>query len=259
MRMLVQFVYCNRLGYMEWVQNEFASNEFVADGVYKHRNVDKTTGHKKLQTDTEEKIHASSITISDPQLGIVSKIDRLEKTGSIATPIEYKRGRTPKTPTKWYDSHMVQICAQALLLSANGYTCKSGILYYVESKERVSVAFTDEMIEFTRKAISDMKRMAAGGVIPPPLVDSPKCPKCSLVGICLPDETTLLSTKPAQVKPESVRRMYPIRADAKPVYVQEQGARISKSGDVLKVTSTSGESHKIRLIDISEVSVFGNV
>ena len=29
--------------------------------------------------------------------------------------------------------------------------------------------------------------------IPPPLVDSPKCPRCSLLGICLPDEVIALS------------------------------------------------------------------
>ena len=28
--------------------------------------------------------------------------------------------------------------------------------------------------------------------MPAPLVDSPKCPRCSLVGICLPDETNWL-------------------------------------------------------------------
>ena len=31
-------------------------------------------------------------------------------------------------------------------------------------------------------------RVATEGVIPPPLEDSPKCPRCSLVEVCLPDE-----------------------------------------------------------------------
>src|SRR5690606_18956658 len=30
--------------------------------------------------------------------------------------------------------------------------------------------------------------------IPPPLDDSPKCPRCSLAPICMPDETRLLNT-----------------------------------------------------------------
>ena len=33
-RMLVQFVYCHRLAYMEWVQGEFANNFYVVDGKY---------------------------------------------------------------------------------------------------------------------------------------------------------------------------------------------------------------------------------
>ena len=257
-RMLVQFTYCNRLGYMEWVQKEFESNEFVADGRYQHRNVDKTTGQKGLQSGAEI-IHASSVTLSDEGLGIIAKIDRLEKEGRTATPVEYKRGKTPPVPTKWYDSNMVQVCAQALLLRANGYECESGILYYAESRERVRITFTEDMVATTLKAIADMREAAAGGTIPPPLIDSPKCPKCSLVGICLPDETALLSSESPSVRRDSVRRMYPARADAKPVYVQEQGARITKSGDVIRVVSTDGQSRDVRLIDVSEVSVFGNV
>src|SRR6266704_1336420 len=31
---------------------------------------------------------------------------------------------------------------------------------------------------------------AGGGRLPPPLVDSPKCTRCSLASICLPDEVT---------------------------------------------------------------------
>ena len=257
--MLVQFVYCNRLAYMEWVQGEFASNAYVADGRYQHRNVDKVAGRKKLQEDTEETIHASSVTLSDAGLGLIAKIDRMEKTGRVATPVEYKRGKTPNTSTKWYDSNMVQVCAQALLLRANGYECTKGILYYVASKEWVEIAFTDEMIVMTLQAVSDMKGMAAGGTIPPPLVDSPKCPGCSLVGICLPDETALLADSGNVIRRDSIRRMYPVRNDARPVYVQEQGAHISKSGDTIKVKSPGGKITSVRLIDISEVSVFGNV
>ena len=251
-RMLVQFVYCHRLAYMEWVQGEFANNFYVVDGKYQHRNVDRTSGGKKLQEDAEETIHASSITVSDSRLGLVAKIDRMEKTGKTATPVEYKRGKTPDTPTKWYDSNMIQVRAQALLLRANGYECAKGVIYYAASRERVEITFTEEMVAMTLQAIADMKEMAAGNTIPPPLVDSPKCPKCSLVGICLPDETAMLSAERSQgVKRSEIRRMYPMRADSRPVYVQEQGARISKSGETLKVKTADDRITSTRLIDIS--------
>ena len=173
-RMLVQFVYCHRLAYMEWVQGEFANNFYVVDGKYQHRNVDRASGGKKLQEDAEETIHASSITVSDSRLGLVARIDRMGKTGKTATPVEYKRGKTPDTPTKWYDNNMVQVCAQALLLRANGYECAKGVIYYAASKERVEITFTEEMVAMTLQAIADMKEMAAGNSHPAPACGQPK-------------------------------------------------------------------------------------
>jgi CRISPR-associated protein Cas1 len=38
------------------------------------------------------------------------------------------------------------------------------------------------------RTIDGLRFVAAGGRIPLPLEDSPKCPRCSLGGICLPDE-----------------------------------------------------------------------
>ena len=90
-------------------------------------------------------------------------------------------------------------------------------------------------------------------------MNSPKCPRCSLVGICLPDETSLLMPGVPTVRKDQVRRLYPIRNDAVPVYVQEQGAYVSLSGDNIVVKRQSGDKQKIRLIDISALVLFGNV
>ena len=258
-RMLTQYAYCKRLSYMEWVQGEFAYNADVIDGKYQHRNVDKPAGRKKLEEDTDEKIHARSITLSNIELGLISKMDLLELKGNLATPIEYKRGTTPKNPNQTYEDHTIQVCAQGLLLRAHGYECTKGIIYYISSKQRIQVNFDEHIVKKTLDMIKEMREMAKTDVMPPPLVDSPKCPRCSLVGICLPDETALLSDKVQKIDKDQVRRMYPIRNDAIPVYVQEQGSSISKSGECINVKSKDKIIKKIRLIDISEVTVFGNV
>ena len=72
------------------------------------------------------------------------------------------------------------MCAQALILRDNGYTCHAAILYYDSTKQRVRVAVDDALIEETLRALADARQLAASGRIPPPLVDSPKCPRCSL-------------------------------------------------------------------------------
>lgn len=257
-RMLTQYAYCKRLAYMEWVQGEFAYNKEVLEGKHQHRNVDKNSIIKKSES-TNEKIHARSLTLSDADLGLISKMDLLEIDGNVATPIEYKRGTVPNTPYKAHDDHIVQVCAQGLLLRANGYTCTKAIIYYVASKQRVEINLDDETVKKTLQMLKDMIEMAKKDAIPPPLVDSPKCPRCSLVGICLPDETNMLSAKPIRPDKGQVRRMYPTRNDAVPMYVQEQGSRISKSGDCLHVKKDQQVLRKVRLIDISEIIVFGNV
>ena len=51
----------------------------------------------------------------------------------------------------------------------------------------------------------------------------------------------------------------PARDDALPLYVKEQGATLGKSGDELTVKSRQTTLQKVKMIDTSQVSLFGNV
>ncbi|MCC6127296.1 MAG: CRISPR-associated endonuclease Cas1 [Pirellulales bacterium] len=215
-----------------------------------------------------EPIHSRSVMLSAPLEGLIAKIDVLDITAGIASPVDYKRGRLPDVPGNAWEPEQVQLCTQGLILRENGYLCEGGFLYYIESKRKVSIPFDEPLVARTRELLAGMKSMAAGGAIPPPLEDSPKCPRCSLVGICLPDETRLLTQKESE-PPEGktankqplgeVRRLMPARDDALPLYVKDQGVTLGKSGDVLTVKSRQETLQKVKLIDVSQVSVFGNV
>lgn len=274
---LARFAYCRRLGYMEQGQGEFSHNELTVDGHYQHRNVDKSAGGRKMADADgrgdgagKEKggsddagaegsaIQAHSIMLSDDRLGLVGKLDMVEMEGRVAVPVEYKRRTVPETPERTNPEHRVQVCAQALLLRANGYECTRGAVYYIGSKQRVHVDIDDRLVAETLQLLDDFRSVLASGAIPPPLEDSPKCPPCSLVGICLPDEVHLLAADP-KITRDQVRRMYPLRDDAVTLYVQEQGARITKSGERLVVKRTDGSSQAVRLIEVSDVAVYGNV
>ena len=256
-RMLTQYSYCPRLAYMEWVQGEFAYSADVVEGTQKHKNVD--TPAKKSTDTSQDTIHAKSVLVSDEKLGIIAKIDVMDISENVAIPIEYKRGRTPENSTNAWEDHMIQLCAQGLLLRKSNYACTEGVIYYVTSKQRITIKFDDILVAKTLQTIYDIKEMLRQQKIPPPLVNSPKCPRCSLVGICLPDETSLLMPGATTVRKDQVRRLYPIRNDAVSVYVQEQGAYVSLSGDNIIVKRQSGDKQKIRLIDVSALVLFGNV
>ena len=147
---------------------------------------------------------------------------------------------------------------QGLLLRAHGYRCEEGVTYFVKSRQRVRVPFDGDLVNRTLELLDGVRSMSAGGEMPPPLEDSPKCPRCSLVGICLPDEVTFLNGGSHVVKPDDVRRMVPARDDALPMYVQAQGANVGKSGDNLAVRVRGKKVASTRLLDVSSLSIFGN-
>ena len=243
----------------------------TVEGRFQHRRVDQPSGTLPMRQagavanlpdkdgDAQETIHARSVTLSDNALGAIARIDLIEGIGNVVTPVDYKHGQAPDVAEGAWEPERVQVCIQGLLLRANGYTCAKGMLYFVESRQRVEVPLDDALIARTLELLAGIRRMAASGRIPQPLVDSPKCPRCSLVGICLPDEVNFLSTKGQGVRPEDVRRMAPARDDAIPVYVQAQGAVVGKSGDQLEVKQKGQALQKVRLMEVSHLALFGNV
>lgn len=257
-RMVNEYVYCPRLAYIEWVQADFAVNADVAEGRFHHRRVDEEKGDLPDEPGGDEVIHARSVWLAAPDEHLSARIDLVEGEGDNVTPVDYKRGSVPDNPERAWDTDRVQLCCQGLVLRSNGYTCDHGVIYYVESKTRVKVLFDDELVRTTREAVRGLMAMANSGVIPQPLVDSPKCFRCSLAGICLPDETNMLA---GRVKPDadSIRRILPARDDSLPLYVQKQGARIGKSGEVFEVREKNEKLGEARIFETSHVALFGNV
>ena len=259
-RMINEFTYCPRLFHLEWVQTEWADNTDTAEGTWQHRVVDETKGHAGLTTDKNVADRplrvATSVELSSERYGLVGKIDLLEVAkGGVAVPVDYKRGSAPDLDEGAYDPERVQLAVQGLLLREAGYECTYGELYFAESRERVRIDFTPELLAFALQQILDLRKVAMSDQIPAPLVDSRKCPRCSLAGICLPDETNLLAdgTSPR------TRRLIAANPDARPLYVVEQGARVSKSKGRVVVKQNKETLHSVRLIDVAQVSIFGNV
>ncbi|CUS38396.1 CRISPR-associated protein Cas4/endonuclease Cas1 fusion [Candidatus Nitrospira nitrosa] len=263
-RMLNEFAYCPRLAYLEWVQSEFADSADTVEGRFHHRRVDESPKRKPPEEasppNDDTVIHQRSVWLSSDRLGITAKIDLVEGVGHAVAPVDYKRGKRPHVDKGAWEPERVQVCAQGLILRENGYECDGGVLYFVGSRERVVVAFDSELIERTLELIAGMRRMAQGGVMPSPLVDSPKCPRCSLVRICLPDEIGWLRHHTDDEQSAArIRRLLPARHDALPLYVQQPGARVGKQGDCLRVMDRDVVLMEARLVEVSHLVLFGAV
>jgi CRISPR-associated protein Cas1 len=230
-----------------------AINADTVEGAIKHQRVDKKSGHLPEVPEEGETIHARSVSLSSKRLGITAKLDLVEGEGDVVTPVDYKRGARPHVAAGAYDPERVQLCAQGLLLREHGYECASGVLYFVASRERVRVNFDEALIELTLSAIDSLRGIAHAAHIPPPLIDSPKCPRCSLVGICMPDEIGFLNRHEAEPRP-----VFPALLTALPLYVQSPRAFVRKDGETLTIEVEKEKVAEARIGEVSQVAVFGH-
>lgn len=252
-RMLNEFAYCPRLFHLEWVQAEFADNEETVHGRSVHRRVDEPGRPLPPAEAVEGDVAARSVELDAPALGMVAKIDLVEGADGLVAPVERKRGRPRPDGTVW-EPEELQVVAQALILRENGYRVDEGVVSFPEVRARVSIPITAERERRLRALLGELRRVARGPC-PPPLVESPKCPRCSLVGICLPDETRSLTS----TTPLPVRRLLAPSDDAQPLFVQEQGARVGRRGGRIEVTKDGERLASLRAIDVSSVALYGNV
>lgn len=283
-RMLNEFVYCPRLFFYEWVEGVFEHSSDTLDGQAKHTRVDSgPSAMPEADVMNGETIHSRSVTLSSERVGLTAKLDLIESDGNglndnTVRPVDYKRGKPREIDglLEPWPSDRIQIAAQALVLRENGYSCEEGFLYYASTKQRVRIAIDDALFRETEEFIAQARKAALSDQIPEPLVDSPKCPRCSLVGICLPDETNALRARAARFEdrravqlslfesnneasaPE-VRQLIAARDDLRPLYLNSQGFRVGKSGAVIQVKDGDTIKQEIRLGEVSQINLFGNV
>jgi len=251
--MLNESVYCPRLFYLEWVDQEWCESADTVEGKTVHRRVD--TPSPPPPDDGDAPAATRSLHLADEELGLTARIDLVEGEGEAVRPVDYKKGRKPEGEDELWPADRVQVGAAALLLRAHGYSVPEATVYYAGSKARVDIPVDADLEARTLAARAAALEVAASDTAPPPLVDSPKCRGCSLAPLCLPDEVGLL-TNGADRQP---RRLMPARDDPLPVYVQEQGCAVGVRAGRLRVTQRGEKRADLRLIDVSDLCVFGGV
>lgn len=183
--------YCPRCFYYQVVQGETMENEFVLEGQLAHRRV-----HQAGTRVTEDgAIETTSLYLYSETLHLSGFADVVEERAGMVIPVEYKHGKQGN----WLNEH-IQLCAQALCLEERQPGKPSiayGYIYYVASRRRMQVPFTAQLRARTKAAIAQAFRVAALEAPPPPLSGklAARCPPCSLLPLCLPEEVRLLQSR----------------------------------------------------------------
>lgn len=256
-RMVNQFVYCARLFHLEWVQAEFTTSDDVEQGLYVHRVLDNESGDLPDKQDARAGRKATSVWLSSSDLGLSARLDVVEASSNgEVVPVDFKKGRPAPDGGAWAGDR-IQSLIQALLLRKAGYEVDRAEIWYNEVRRRVTFPVDAAAVAETREVLRELWEVPRAERPPVPLVNSPKCPRCSLVGICLPGETHALTLRASErTKPRKIMAPNP---DNRPVYVTAQGAAVGVRGGRLDIVKDGARISSFRLIDVSQLCLFGNV
>lgn len=190
---LQHLLFCERQAALIHLERVWAENPLTMEGKHLHERVDSGEGESRGDLRI-----ARGLALRSFRLGLSGKADAVElhrlpdgAAGArlpdvpgvwLPFPVEYKRGRPKK-----HRADEVQLCAQALCLEEMlGVSVPSGALFYGETRRRLDVAFDAALRRVTEEAAARMHEILASGVTPLP-VREPKCDRCSLLEICMPD------------------------------------------------------------------------
>ncbi|MCL6632094.1 MAG: CRISPR-associated endonuclease Cas1 [Alicyclobacillus herbarius] len=273
-RMLNELAYCERLYHLMHVQGLFESSADTVEGSMQHQRAERRRRPADIGYDMWPEA-PQSLRLGDMELGIIGKLDAIRFGGDgLWEPVEAKHSSAPQRLQpfhidEWelegsaWPNDQIQLCAQGLLLRANGFSTVAGRLYYRGNRKTVRILFTDSLVAATKAMISRAHELDHSPM-PLPLKGSDKCFRCSLNNVCLPDETLVLaranhSENQHDTESLQVRDIVPRRDDLGTVYVSEPGSRLNKSGLELVISSRNGEETRIPIKDVRHISLFGNV
>jgi CRISPR-associated protein Cas1 len=267
-RALNQVTYCPRLYYLEYVESVMPTNEHVEDGIFQHRRVDDRDLQNRPRK-AGDTVQTRSVQLSSERLGVTGKLDLVEEKDGSIYPVEYKRGDGPGSdngrPDFW-DNDAVQLCAQAMLLEdERGISIPFGVLYYIGSKRRVEVPLNDELRTKTLQAIRSIRELSLLDAPPEPLPAElrHRCFGCSLATICQPEETLYCLERrnltPAEETAAGITRVLPQGSEGAVLYLQEQGAYVSKRSEHLIVKKHGLEIQRVPIVGVHQAVIFGNV
>ncbi len=253
-RMLNQFVFCPRFFHLAWSAGERGENELTVEGSVLHRRVDAGGGAMPVAPELP-KHQVRSLELSSERLGVIAKIDIVEQVDGRVQPVEMKRTNPGGPHEGLWEPELLQLLVACLILRDNRFKCDSGEVLYAIERRRQRYALTPELEQRIDEVLTELRTVAKDPVPPPPLIDSPKCPTCIMAGACLPDEHNLLRDRSSRPP----RRLIPSADAGSPLYVSEPGAQIGIDGQRLVVRKKTEELLSLRFLDVSSVSVFGNV
>jgi len=283
-RTVAEYVFCPRLFYYMEVEGVFLPSVDTEKGQAIHRRVNRPSAEvqeNSHESETENNGRPKtvrSLVLTSEKLGLTATLDLAEISGDIAIPVEYRKGAPRRNriapvrdeldedeevnslsvPEPW-PTDRVQVGLQVLLLEEAGYEVREAVFYYATEKLRLAIP-VDSALKSEALATLEAARTCANGPRPLPLVNDPRCIRCSLQPICLPDEVNCERSE-SNGEHLSPRKIWPPRDEGIQIVAQRNGTRIGIKGMALTISEANGKTRKkeIPLASVDSLSLLGSV
>jgi CRISPR-associated exonuclease Cas4 len=194
---LQHLLFCERQAALIHLERMWMDNALTVEGTHLHERADSGRGESRGDLRV-----VRGLPLRSARLGLSGKADVVELwrlgLGEIGIgaavvlpgvpglwrpfPIEYKRGGP-----KLHRADEVQLCAQGICLEEMlAVEVPAGALFYARPRRRLEVAFDRDLRQLTEEAAARYHELVERSIMPRP-VREPKCDRCSLLDLCLPE------------------------------------------------------------------------
>ncbi len=239
--------YCERLFYLEEVEEIRVADEAVWAG-------------RRLHAELDEPAEITNLTLESEVLGIRGRMDAVRRRDGAMFPIEHKRGRCSRTingEAQPWDSDAIQLAAYAMLLEEHtSSSIPEARVRYHKDNLTLRVPIDENLRGQVIRVVERAGQLRVSTERPPVTVHERRCVRCSLAPVCLPEEARFAQVPDTESKPTPVR-LFPIDTERRSVHVVSSGARVTRSGETLVVVPRDGKKTVIGTREVSDVVLHG--
>lgn len=177
-----QYFYCRRITYFTFVAPVLKKiSSMMSFGQEAHLVLDALENRRKLKryglSEGKREFHTY---LTSNRLGLTGKLDLHLVTPKGVYPVEYKF--TDSEPNL---NHKYQLTAYALLLEEYyKKPIRNGFLYHIGSKEIYPIEISQNMRDFTKKAVKNIQEIIKREKMPPMPSQKKKCRDCEFRNYC---------------------------------------------------------------------------
>jgi CRISPR-associated protein Cas1 len=239
--LVAHHVFCPRRAWLE-AMGETTDTHQMAVGIQAHRASDDPAESRP------DRLRA--VDVRSEELGIVGRCDAVDiDSHGAATVVEFKS--TPvRQRAEVTEPMVVQLALQTAALLEAGTNVVGAAVQFTEHKSRIEVAIGPEQLAEARNHVTMVRQLLSGGVAPEPLIDDPRCLRCSHAGVCLPDERSLGEVR---------RRVLVADPDSQVLNLATPGSRASLRSGRVRVEKNREELGSVPIERVLALVLLGNI